>query len=364
MKVSKTTRNNALDWRSVVFPVSTVMAVSLAGATVQSAAYAQKKTPTPARATTTSAAAPAPAPPATAAAPANHPSPRVHTLAETLPKDAKAEYDDAFVLVRNGDFKGALAKFDSAYAKFSDPRLLWNMATCEKNLQHYGRSLTLVRRYIAEGKGLLTPSELQDAQAIEDGLAALTTTLKLTMKTPGASVSIDGDPVMDTAKPLLVNVGEHVITAKKDDFIDFTSKVSGPGKATVEVIVALTPIAHEARLAIKAAASDSIAIDGKVVGTGTFAGTVKSGGHTVKVTASGHVTYEKEITLRDHESRDMSVTLEEKKGSVLPWVLVGVGAVAAAGAATGIYFVAKPGRESGVPAGSLPPNVVNTSYRF
>jgi hypothetical protein len=314
-------------------------------------AHAQKKVPA------RTAAAPATAPTAP------HPSPKVRSLAETLPKEAKSEYDDAFVLVRNGDFKGALAKFDSAYAKFSDPRLLWNMATCEKNLQHYGKSLTLVRRYIEEGKSLLTPTDVQDAAAIEDGLASLTTTLKLVVKTPAAKVSIDGEPV-DASKPILVNVGEHTVTAKKDDFVDFLSKVSGPGKSSIEVVIELQPVAHEARLVVKASTSDSIAIDGKVVGTGTFSGTVKSGGHTVKVTAPGRVAYEKEITLRDHENRDMSVTLEEKKGSILPWVLVGAGVVAAAGAATGIYFVAKPGREDGVPQGSLPPNVVNTSYRF
>jgi len=330
---------------------SFVVALSTAACLASGIAHAQKKPPALAGA----AAAPT--------APHAHPSPKVRSLAETLPKEAKSEYDDAFVLVRNGDFKGALAKFESAYAKFSDPRLLWNMATCEKNLQHYGKSLTLVRRYIEEGKSLLAPSDLQDAAAIEDGLASLTTTLKVVLKTPAARVSIDGEPV-DASKPILVNVGEHTVTAKKDDFVDFVTKVSGPGKSSVDVVIELQPVAHEARLVVKASSSDSIAIDGNVVGTGTFSGTLKSGGHTVKVTAPGRVAYEKEITLRDHENRDMSVTLEEKKGSLLPWVLVGAGVVAAAGAATGIYFVAKPGREDGVPQGSLPPNVVNTSYRF
>ncbi len=329
---------------------SLVVALATATCLNTGVAHAQKKVPA------RTASTPAPTAP--------HPSPKVRALAETLPKEAKSEYDDAFVLVRNGDFKGALAKFESAYAKFSDPRLLWNMATCEKNLQHYGKSLTLVRRYIEEGKSLLAPSDLQDATAIEDGLASLTTTLKLVMKTPGAKVSIDGEPVADASKPILVNVGEHTVTAKKDDFVDFSSKVSGPGKSSVDVAIELQPLVHEARLVVKASSSDSIAIDGKVVGTGTFSGTLKSGGHTVKVSAPGRVAYEKEITLRDHENRDMSVTLEDKKGSLLPWVLVGAGVVAAAGAATGIYFVAKPGREDGVPQGSLPPNVVNTSYRF
>lgn len=304
------------------------------------------------------AAAPAPA----AAAPST--GGKMRSLAETLPKEAKAEYDDAIVLVRNNDFKGALAKFEAAHFKFPDPRLLWNMATCEKNLQHYGKSLTLVRRYIEEGKGLLAESDIQDAKNIEEGLASLTTTLKFVVKTAGASISIDGEVVSSPEKPLLVNVGEHTVVAKKDDFADLQTKVSGPGRGTVEVPIELKPLVHEAQLAIRAGASDTIALDGKVVGTGSFRGTVKSGGHTVKVTAPGKTAYEKEVALRDHENRDLQVTLEEKKGSILPWVLVGVGVVAAAGATTGIYFAAKPGREDGVPGGSLPPNIVNTAYRF
>ena len=298
------------------------------------------------------------------APPAPHGSPKVRSLAETLPKEAKSEYDDAFVLVQNSDFKGALAKFEAAYRKFPDPRLLWNMATCEKNLQRYDKSLTLVRRYIEEGKGLLLPADIQEAKAIEEGLASLTTTMKFTLRTPGALVFVDGEPVASPEQPLLVNVGEHVVTAKKEDHVDFLTKVSGPGRGAVEVPIVLTPMVHEARLAIKAGGADSIAIDGKVVATGSYSGTVKSGGHTVRVTAPGRVTYEKEVSLRDHETRDLSVSLEEKKGSVLPWVLVGVGVVAAAGAATGIYLVAKPGREDGVPRGSLPPSIVNTSYSF
>lgn len=290
-------------------------------------------------------------------------TPRVHSLADTLPKDAKAEYDDAFVLVQNSDFAGALAKFDAAYKKFPDPRLLWNMATCEKNLKRYGRALTLVRRYQKEGASLLSEADQDEATAVAAGLQSLTTTLTFKLAEPGTKVYLDGEEV-DPKNPLLVNVGEHTVTAKKDDFAELTQKVSGPGNGTFEVVIAPKRLVHEAKLSVHAHPGDTILLDGKVVGTGSFTGTVPSGGHTLKVTASGFAPSQQEITLRDLENRDLSVTLEKERGSVLPWVLVGIGVVAAAGATTGIYFAAKPGRESGVPAGTLPPSVVNTGIRF
>src|SRR6478736_4874903 len=91
------------------------------------------------------------APPPTAKAPAG-PKP----LAETLTGEAKSAYDSARVLFGDGDFGGALVKFQAAYDKSKDPRLLWNMAACEKNLRHYARTLQLVRRYAAEGGSVLT----------------------------------------------------------------------------------------------------------------------------------------------------------------------------------------------------------------
>jgi hypothetical protein len=84
----------------------------------------------------------------------------------------------------------------------------------------------------------------------------------------------------------------------------------------------------------------------------------------VRVAAPGKIPFERELTLRDAESRELSVTLEAKKGGVLPWVLAGAGVLAAAGAATAIVLVAQPGREEGVPKGSLPPGVVPTGIRF
>src|SRR5437016_6190653 len=87
----------------------------------------------------TSASVVAPPPPPTP--PAGPPS-----LSETLSGDAKSAYDAAKVLFGDGDFASAALKFRSAHDLSNDPRLLWNIAACEKNLRHYAKVVSLVQR--------------------------------------------------------------------------------------------------------------------------------------------------------------------------------------------------------------------------
>src|SRR5262245_25502031 len=81
----------------------------------------------------------APAPRAAASSP--------QSLAESLPGEARANYDAGRVLFEDQDYAGALVKFERAFKHTPDPRLLWNMAACEKSLRHYARALELLERY-------------------------------------------------------------------------------------------------------------------------------------------------------------------------------------------------------------------------
>src|SRR5882724_2714841 len=73
--------------------------------------------------------------PTAPAAPPAPPGPR--PLSESLTGGAKSDYEAARLLYGDGDHAGALVKFQSAFDQSKEPRLLWNMAACEKNLRHY-----------------------------------------------------------------------------------------------------------------------------------------------------------------------------------------------------------------------------------
>jgi hypothetical protein len=97
----------------------------------------------------------------------------------------------------------------------------------------------------------------------------------------------------------------------------------------------------------------TVIVDSAVVGQGRFEGRLAPGAHEVRVTESGKTPYQSKVELRDGEMRTMQVTLEsERQGPIWPWVVGG--AVVAAGAAVGGYFVFRPqDRTEPVPPGTL-----------
>ena len=113
-------------------------------------------------------------------------------LADALRGDARTAYDSANLLISNHDFAGALAKFKEAYLASAEPRLLYNMALCEKNLRHYASMQLLLRRYAREGAAQLTAD---DRAAVDAALAAiqnLVASLTVTVDVDGATILVDG----------------------------------------------------------------------------------------------------------------------------------------------------------------------------
>jgi hypothetical protein len=252
----------------------------------------------------------APAPPAAAstAAPAG-PRP----LAQTLTGDAKAAYDAAKLLVGDGDFAGAEIKFKGAYDLSSDPRLLWNIAACEKNQRHYARTIALLRQYLDTGKDLLTDADRHEARALLDAMASFTVKLTVGVSEPGADVFVDDEPVGTSPldKPVMVDIGSRKITVKKAGFKDATQQVQVGSSSDAKVDVKLEAEVHQGRLSVSSQADARISIDGQVVGTGSYQGRLKSGGHTLRVEADGMRAYQSEVVLADDENRSIDVPLEK-----------------------------------------------------
>jgi phosphate/sulfate permease len=117
--------------------------------------------------------------------------------------------------------------------------------------------------------------------------------------------------------------------------------------------VTLTAVRTSATLSVVAGSQDVISVDGKVVGSGQWLGTLPAGEHVVRVTAPGKKAYETHLQLTPKGSRTLQVTLaDEKSATVWPW-LVG-GAAVAVGAAIGGYLLFKPGDQPGkAPQGTL-----------
>lgn len=276
-----------------------------------------------------------PAPEAPAEAPAAPPP-----LSESLTGDAKAEYESAKLLFADGDNAGAAIKFKSAYDKSGDPRLLWNMAACEKNLRHYSVALKELRRYLAEGGDKLTEQDRAEAEELIKVMEPFTAKLVIKVSEPGAEVYVD-DELVGTSpiEPVVVDFGPRRVRVKKAEFEEVTKEIPVGGAAEVAVDVPLVKMVHEGRIAVNAPADATIAIDGKVVGGGAWSGTLASGGHTLRVTAPKKLPYQTEVYLQDKESRTVNVTLDNEPSKGVPtWVWIAGGVVVAGGITTAGIF--------------------------
>jgi len=288
-------------------------------------------------------------------------------LSESLTGDAKEAYEAAKALFRHDDFAGALLKFQQAHDASRDPRLLWNMAVCAKNLRRYTKVLELVESYLQEGGELLADADRTEAEAFSAAVQAFVSMVALTSEPPGAKVFIDDAEVGTTplAAPLRVDMGTRRIRASKPGFKDSVRTEEIPGGTRLELAIKLEPEVRVARVLVTAGDKDSIAFDGKAQAVGRWVSAVPEGPHRLRVSAPGKKTYESSIELRAGETRTIHVGLEPEvqKGGAPTWVWIAGGAVVVAGAVVGGYFLLKPSAPAPVD-GTLDTYQLPNGWRF
>jgi len=271
-------------------------------------------------------------------------------LAETLHGEAKAAYDSGRLLFEDGDSSGALAKFSHAYDLSHDPRLLWNMATCEKELRHYARASTLVARYLKEGDSGISPEQRRSALDTQNALRAFYVKVELKGAPAGATVLVDGSRAgqVPLGEPLLLDLGTRTLRVEQPGFepSESTLEVAGGGELEVTVTLKRSAVVGPApaRLSVESSgATDIVALDGKVMGSQHWEGPVTIGEHTVRVTGAHKKPYESRVQLLPGSTRSLQITLEDEAHRSNLWFWVAGGAAVAAGAVVGGYFLFKEG---------------------
>jgi hypothetical protein len=294
-----------------------------------------------------SAQAPAPVGPAAAAS---------APLSESLQGAAKQAYESAKLLATNHDFAGALAEFSQAYTVSRDPRLLFNMAICDKELHRYARMKSTLEQYLRESGSAMTPETRATVDEALSAIKPLVASVQLTVSEAGATVSVDGEPagITPLAAPLTLDLGRHQLSVKKTGFGTLEQTIETPGGNVVVLALSMLADLHVAHLVVTADPEATVVVDGKMAEKERFDGSVATGPHTITVTAPGKRPYKADLDLSDGETRSLQVTLEAEThgGSAWPWIVGGV--ILAAGAATGGYFLFKPqDQTTPVPPGKL-----------
>ncbi len=169
-------------------------------------------------------------------------------------------------------------------------------------------------------------------------------------------------------EPLRVDVGVRSLKVTKPGYKDFTDTRTVEGGTEAHLDVKLVQVVHEGRLRVVTDPDARIAVDGKLVGRGTWEGKLPSGPHSLRVEASGRKPYESDVAIVDDQTSTSRVALESNQpqqaapsGGLPAWVWAVGGGVLAAGLATGGYFLLRPGTEAAPPptAGTMDPGTLH-----
>lgn len=283
---------------------------------------------------------------------AQTPTTPARPLSESLSGAAREEYRTGRLLFDDGDYAGALVKFENAFAQSGDPRLLWNIATCEKNLRRYTRVLRTVERYRRESEGKLDAKSRAEADALVVTVRSLVSQLELVVDQPGAAIFIDDERAGTTPsrEPLLVDLGKRRVRVSKPGFVDAVVSQEFTGGSSVTLSLVLTPAARGGRLSIDAGTA-MITLDGKFVGQGRWDGSVASGSHLVRASAPGMEPQSTEVVIGEGETRAITLTMTADKARKLPTLVWVAGGALLAGGREG-----EPRRPAAGPSGEEAPD--------
>ena len=243
--------------------------------------------------------------------------PKKKTTRDELPAAAQALWDDAMRLMSNGspEWDKAAAKFQEAYDVSKNPKVLFNVGVCERNLQHYARAIAKFKQELAEGASKLTPQEKADTQATIDALQRYVSTIEILTTEADASVFIDDQKVGQTPiAPVPADVGQpHVVRVEKDGFLPFEKRdVRLTSTASTKVTVELEPKdkRSEVEITVSGAQGASIFVDGIDRGPAPFKGIVDVGAHTFEARQAGF----------DNSARREEVVYKQRLKLELPMV--------------------------------------------
>lgn len=284
--------------------------------------------------------------------------PESRPLAQSLKGQSLADYSAGRLLFEDGDFNGSFVKFEAAFKSSKDPRLLWNMAACQKSLRHYVRVRELLVEYLADESGIVKEANRAQAKELLATLTPLIGSVRLAVTPADATVAVDGAPVADSLAPLSLDLGSHTVSVTKPGFAASTTKVDITDATAKTVTVALHAQDQSGHLVITAPAGAVVMLDGKMVGQGATEASASAGLHTLRVEAKGKQPFEGPIEVRTGETRTIPITLTDEKHGVPAWPFIVGGIILAAGAAT-LTVVLLTRKDPDQPAGTLSPGLIN-----
>jgi len=256
--------------------------------------------------------------------------------------DARQDIEAGTQFVLDRDFGSALLRFSRAYDVTHDPRLLVEMATCEKNMQQYARAARYLEQALATASAGLTASQTKEAQNLYNSLLPFLGRVRVSVAPPGATVIVDEVTVGQAplSAEVLVDTGESHFRVTKPGFRDFTASLTAAGGSQRLLDVKLERDVEGGRVRIHTSPGNTVVLDG-VLGYGNWDGRVAPGPHSLKISAPGMRPFEPDLLVVANKTHTYDVTLQPDTGGPV-WLWVTGGAVVVASVVVAVLSVFHP----------------------
>ena len=235
--------------------------------------------------------------------------------------EARRHFKIGIRLYQDGNYLGALAEFEAAYAAKPGPGSLQNVALCQKALFRYGEGATTLEQLLARHAAELSDREQKAVRDAITELKALVGSIVVEVEPASAKVTVDGRavPLSELRAGVEVNVGEHTVVADEAGFarlVRVVSVASGQKKLPVEMKLKATDgflniVSRDPRAAI--------AVDGVTRAFHDWRGGVKPDtDHLVQVFRDGFESYETTVSVAIGNTLDVHAELGPRVAGAAP----------------------------------------------
>ena len=161
-------------------------------------------------------------------------------VSEENQKAAFALYDEANKAFAQAEYKPALETYTKALALWDHPQIRYNIAVCLINLDHPVEALDNLEQAMRFGNAPIGPDLWNQGQSYKKLVSARVAEIRVDAE-PGASVSLDGKPLVGPQQRVLT--GDHQIVVEKPSYQTETRAVRLNGGDHVTIKIELKPVA-------------------------------------------------------------------------------------------------------------------------
>ena len=258
------------------------------------------------------------------------------TPVEALSEDEQRQMIEAISAAKkaynDGRFEESLAAYTRAYAILPEPELMYRIGLCHERLDQPSEAIEAYTRYLdlaptTNRRGRVTRS-------IDTLRERVSPTIRLSIKTEGASVTLDGAPVTG-ASPYEIKPtpGTHTLRVEAPDHVPRTEQITASAGETLVLSWKLTPAptkpvdtAAKPDVIVPAQQVESAGLSTRSIVGWSLAGVSTAGALTCLFIASGHQDTSRDTDLFREQAQD-----DATQANIYSGAAIGLGVLALGG---------------------------------